>query len=368
MERTIPKNVRQIGNVSDSTKVYMEDYVDTFLNQLCEKVDDSQAGAFLVGEVVKQEGQEHVYIHGAVKMKETKLENNEIVIDGEIWKSACEDCKTYFGEGEILGWYLAGGGQPPTLVEHCKKIHQKWFKKENSIFIRRDVVEKEDQFYTYKYNDLMELSGHYIYYEKNPSMQNYMITTRKKIGVTPSEAFEDRAAKDFRAIIQEKMEHGNHKPVNKLTYAASTFLVLVVLVIGITTINNYDKMQSVQSSLDTISQSVMKEDEPTETASADYKLIQNTAAEDTQEETTKGSGKDKTKSGDDEDDAVAANGTVINPEDMASGDIYVVEKGDTLATISKKVYGDISHVDAICKTNGLQDGNLIYIGQKLLLP
>ena len=34
MEQQFPKNVRQIGNVSDSPKIYVEDYVDTFLNQL----------------------------------------------------------------------------------------------------------------------------------------------------------------------------------------------------------------------------------------------------------------------------------------------------------------------------------------------
>ena len=27
MERQLPKNVRQIGNVSDSPKIYVEDYV-----------------------------------------------------------------------------------------------------------------------------------------------------------------------------------------------------------------------------------------------------------------------------------------------------------------------------------------------------
>ena len=28
MERQLPKNVRQIGNVSDNPKIYVEDYVD----------------------------------------------------------------------------------------------------------------------------------------------------------------------------------------------------------------------------------------------------------------------------------------------------------------------------------------------------
>ena len=49
-------------------------------------------------------------------------------------------------------------------------------------------------------------------------------------------------------------------------------------------------------------------------------------------------------------------------------DFYIVEKGDTLDSISIKIYGDASHVEAICKMNGLTDGNLIFIGQKLLLP
>ena len=53
---------------------------------------------------------------------------------------------------------------------------------------------------------------------------------------------------------------------------------------------------------------------------------------------------------------------------MTDKDYYVVQKGETLAGISKKLYGDTSYVKAICKMNGLSDGNLIYIGKKLLLP
>ena len=54
MERQIPKNVRQIGNVSDSPKIYVEDYVDTFFLQLSEKSEKEKQpeGAFLIGEDV----------------------------------------------------------------------------------------------------------------------------------------------------------------------------------------------------------------------------------------------------------------------------------------------------------------------------
>ena len=71
-------------------------------------------------------------------------------------------------------------------------------------------------------------------------------------------------------------------------------------------------------------------------------------------------------------DEVAAQGTVPETstiqEELSEDDYYVVKKGDTLDSISVKLYGDASHVTAICKMNGLSDGNLIYIGQKLLLP
>ena len=34
MENKFPKNVRQIGNVSDSPKIYVEDYVVSYIKQM----------------------------------------------------------------------------------------------------------------------------------------------------------------------------------------------------------------------------------------------------------------------------------------------------------------------------------------------
>ena len=53
MENRFTKNVRQIGNVSDTPKIYVEDYVDTFLSQICENTDEEPVGAFLVGRIVR---------------------------------------------------------------------------------------------------------------------------------------------------------------------------------------------------------------------------------------------------------------------------------------------------------------------------
>ncbi len=109
--------------------------------------------------------------------------------------------------------------------------------------------------------ELMQIGGHYVYYEKNAAMQSYMITARKKIGVTPSEVVEDKAAKDFRNLVKERFEAQEQKKTSRLTYVASVFLVIVVLIMGVTTLNNYGKMKSVQSSLEFIRNSIMKQGE-----------------------------------------------------------------------------------------------------------
>lgn len=47
---------------------------------------------------------------------------------------------------------------------------------------------------------------------------------------------------------------------------------------------------------------------------------------------------------------------------------YEVEHGDTLYTISQKIYGDASRVEKICEINDISDPDKISEGQKIILP
>ena len=91
MERQLPKNVRQIGNVSDNPKIYVEDYVDTYLNQLREKAREQPVGVILTGELLKLEDENAVFVSGAVQMKEVKTNGTDIEITDEIMKEAKEE-------------------------------------------------------------------------------------------------------------------------------------------------------------------------------------------------------------------------------------------------------------------------------------
>lgn len=47
---------------------------------------------------------------------------------------------------------------------------------------------------------------------------------------------------------------------------------------------------------------------------------------------------------------------------------YEVEQGDTLYTISRKIYGDLSRVEKICEMNQITDPDKIRSGQRIILP
>lgn len=141
--------------------------------------------------------------------------------------------------------------------------------------------------------------------------------------------------------MQTKMVQQEKKQINKWAYGLGTFLTLVILIIGVTTINNYDRMRSVQSAVEAISHSIAGEEEVQAKEAGER-------PKEKQEEKTKAQ--------------------VPEEQHKYDNGFYIVEKGDTLEKISRKAYGDVKHIEAISKMNGLENGNLIYIGQKLLLP
>ena len=180
MKRQLPKYVRQIGNVSDKVKIYIEDYVDTFFNHLCENAEQEMMGAFLIGEIVHEDESDYIYVYGAVKIKELITQGKEFIIEDSAWENAYETRKEFFGDADILGWFVAGDEQYLEMNHSIQKNQQKYFPDELSLFVTKNIRDREEKYYIYKCHNMMECTEHYIYYENNVEMQNYMISPRKK--------------------------------------------------------------------------------------------------------------------------------------------------------------------------------------------
>lgn len=377
----LPKNVRQIGEPEDKRKIYIEDYVVTYLRKISrEELLDNRA-AVLLGHSEWMEGIPYLFIQSAIALKETTT------FTDEVWADIYATIKEYFEKQDILGWFLSMPGVCSDLDEKLLKTHISQFGGVDKILMIADPIEGDEDFYAYENGKLTRQKGYCIFYERNEAMQRYMVEMGDGEGVDAREEFDDRATRTFRTMIQEKKDASGQRRVMTFLYTASTFLVMVVLVIGITLINNYEKMEGLELTLSEISQSLEKQEEQAAEvyvqAEPDPELAEAVAAEnaaegadkqDTAEETEGESQEQDEPSGDTETPVEAEEESQSVQQEALGRNIveipesYTVQKGDTLLAISRKIYGRDDKIAEICRLNGIRDSNHILVGQKLLLP
>lgn len=90
-----------------------------------------------------------------------------------------EECKQFFEEGELIGWFVVRDDAEKAPGNSTVKLHKKSFPKKNTVFIICDPQEKEETYYVHKMNDLMEIGGHYTYYEKSVYAGLYDLESKK---------------------------------------------------------------------------------------------------------------------------------------------------------------------------------------------
>lgn len=399
----LPKNVRQIGDPEDRRKIYIEDYVITYLRRLAGEETLNSRVAILLGHTEQMDGLPYLFIRGAVGLKKLEYTENGIPFTDEIWAEVYGAMKEYFADLDILGWYLSLPGYPMELGPELLKIHVNYFGGVDKVLLVSDSSDEAADFFAYENGKLTRQRGYTIFYERNEAMQRYMIETGDGESIDEKEHFEDRAIKSFRTIVQEKREASGQKRVMTFLYMASTFLVMVVLVIGITLINNYEKMTGLETALRELTDSLEQQDTELKAAYADLGQAEDgtaqdgTAAEENRVGTTvedaesdgKTSAPEQADSADlaeatEEADNAAdsqeqGNTQAESADDTAAApatseavtstpESYTVRKGDTLLKISRRIYGRDDEIDAICSLNGIEDSDRILEGQKLLLP
>lgn len=265
----LPKNIRQIGTTDDKFKVYVEDYVVTFLNQLTQKDLSKIRVAILMGDSVVSDSR-YLFISGAIYVEEMIVDGEGIHFTDNVWNKIYENVKAYFDTLEIVGWYLSIPGFPIEINADITKVHINQFAGNGKVLIMKEPMEGEEGFFYYENGTMKQLGGYYIYYERNNDMQTYMIDHRDKSEreeeLRKEEAEINVATRQFRSIVQEKQEEIHKRKMTSFMYTVSSVLVMIVLVIGITMMNNYDKMNDMEKSLAILTKNSIQKEMEGETA------------------------------------------------------------------------------------------------------
>lgn len=346
----LPKNIRQIGLPEEKKKIYIEDYVVTYMNQLALEYPNRQSAAILLGFYTKQKDTQLTFINGAIGIPSAKVDEDQVSFDSYLWEEIYETIRKYFQNSEIVGWFLTRPGKSLGINEKITKIHVDQFPgKEKTLFLM-DPLDKEDAFFIYENGKLTRQHGYYIYYERNEDMQSYMVEQGK------GKATEDmlEAAHVHKEIPKHQrlninQEKGKKTRGGKMKIVGTVVAAMALVVVGMNVMNLFlDKPSSQTVSGNTISE--------TKT----IKVTEHAIQADNVIETSFEMKETESLLFEDAEDSVTAN--------VNTGIRYTVREGDTLANICIGLYNSQDYVDVICEMNDIEDPDVIYEGMILELP
>ena len=412
----IPKNVMQIGTGSPNVKLYMEDYVHTFLER-CQGKETCLA----FGQQEEKDGIRYYLIYGVEKETDFRRGNFP-----------------YFQKLERIG-----------------KIE----KKEAAV-----------RFWTVRGEEI-QIGGYFIFYEQNEEMQAYMIAEREQNrpaaveeervmeaisarrekrkaeaaadaarGITASRASAPNTASGRKTMLSRlgalkaaaptlnaasrKTAFGTAYQVRlgstgalfpKLCRIGCLVLLLVLVGTALTSVNQYPDMKAVSALLAGAVRNTKNETENTSPGL----IVEETVGWNSSDEMAQSAALDEATQADDAtgaantamDGEVTDNRTADNvmtdnvtadsatadsqnavatdadaesstarqsasasdsfpqvQEALAHPESYQVQKGDSLIAISRRFYGTDEKVIEICRLNNIKDPNQIQPGQNILLP
>lgn len=379
----IPVNTRTIGAPEGIYILYLEDYVHTFIKKILSDTTDTEyrmeknthPPIALYGRSVEENGRYRLVVSGAA------------ALDGGSDKMQQLN-GTYFPSCTCIGTAYAGLNKDAGL------------RLELTLNNRKVIL---DDFY--------------IYYDQNEEMQNYLIdwnTDKEKhrdrerfLSSSPEPGTRIRNDVDD-AVRLGRIAQAYNREEAKVSFMWNVMNVLClgfvvcVMAYGIISINNYNKMQNMQASLDYclefIAENTSLKLQSAPASAAVQQEMQTPAPEAVQqgtqppdEETWQGTQAaeegtpvqqemqtdpenfSQPEAGPVQDEnQQAQTQTPAEPDGQTAAaqpsQYYIVRRGDTLRTISYNIYGDYSYVDAICQLNQIENPNNILYGQKLLLP
>ncbi|MBO6016359.1 MAG: LysM peptidoglycan-binding domain-containing protein [Lachnospiraceae bacterium] len=270
---SLPRNIRQIGEAGKERKVYIEDYVMTYIKQLSMYGRSKEDALILLGACEQIEETSCFFVSGALKVAEIASPLYSVHFAKETWNRACEEAMTFFPMLHILGWALISDDADFSSGYRVKATQEAYFHDSEPVFIEYIKAEKEEQVFLYQYGRMNKQGGHYIYYDKNDAMQNYMVS-KKDVFAWEEDEQMDQATRQFRMMVQEKKEKKRRQRMNLFLYTVAAMLALVVVLTGFTMLGNYEKMQNMEQVLFGIAQQTEERQQDPGVVDLDEKLGQ----------------------------------------------------------------------------------------------
>jgi LysM repeat protein len=368
----IPSNIKQIGSIAEGTKVYVEDYVSTYSMQYAVSDKCKEKVAVLVGRCEKRDDEDVIFISGIIQGQYATRRNSMTVLTEKSWQYIEKQMELYFKDCEIVGWMYVQPGFEDYINDNITSFQTENADRGLRLLYLSDPQEGISSFYMWdKEGKVFSiLKGYIIYYDKNEGMHEYMLENKlKPINPKPELEMperEDAGAKARKSTqtVQKRQPKPTPKPVRgnaeqvkmiNLLGGASFVMLVVCMIMGAGLIQNGERLSEIESRMNRL-QADFDGTKSVFAAQSEQTTLQIT------ETTTMPTTSQQTTS------AQPVN-TTDEPQTQkqAEAETYIVQSGDTLINISKKIYGTAEKVDEIRQLNNISESRIV-AGEELKLP
>lgn len=385
----LPKNITQIGEANPHCKIYVEDYVTSYIKQLNQHAGDKTMAVGLYGERKEEDGITYLFFYGACRLHFLQKECRHL--SQAVQQEAEKQRKKYFPEYEFLGYSLLDGemveGFHVCQQDVCRYIEgyaQFYVKNDRMLALMLDERQEEakpEEFNQEKYNVVKRRQE-----ERRIQADKKFSLFSGRRDARPQERQEDTAPN----ISLRSM---------RLTAAAVFGLLCIV---GISSMLDGEKINELQTAagrfFDELSRQQLPDDDVAQvvnnsvqvgTIVTEDKLTNAILKENA--EAGAASGAQDSKPGATPEPASEPTPEPTprptpeptpqptpeptpqptpepTPEPSPEPVSYTVQKGDTLIGICIRKYGSDARVAEVCSLNHILNPDNIQEGQRILLP
>ena len=388
----LPKNVTQIGESDRSCKIYVEDYVMSYMKQMNRLAEDKEMAVALYGKCTMEQGVTYLFVYGACKLDFLQREVRHL---SQAHLQEIERLRRrYFNQCEFVGYLLLNG-------EMIEGIH------------------------IYEQGCCRYVKGYACFYEKNDDMLAYMLDNRAEeakpeyVAREKYEAVQMRREEQKAAELQPRETESNisarevthkalEKKMNGMRFAAAGMFVLLCMISIVTIqsegvdgafvtkikkglqgigIGQTQKESSMEAMGDDIANTLVAEEQLTEAILEENRTQGDLVAVQGQDvvNATPVPTENPTPVPTEVPTPVpteiptpvptevptpipTAVPTPIPVQSQEVVNTYIIREGDNLIGISMRLYGTEDYVKQICELNHISNPDNIQIGQKILLP
>ncbi len=440
----LPKNLIQMGKPDRTHKIFVEDYIISYIKEWNRESDGQPAGIALYGQVYKESNYKYYFMYGASRIE--GLDRRGPYLSQSDREEINNVGNRYFEEYSFLGWCIVREELPETIFldTRGKAIEVNGYacffeKNESMLNFMLEMDEREKRCARQAENNPENAVIDNAWADASPAAQDGQAD-----GQTETNAFQGEYGGNYRSLPLEnriaaakrasdknaasektasykKKNRQMIKHLERMKIAAAAMFT-VLCVIGITTINDPDKIEEMQVAarqvITDLSQQKIPDAENDNALTANGSAhtagsatngtgITGTTVAATGGNTATASGTPTTANGANttggntataNDNAPATNATgtsgtttgnsadVTPPDAFPTGTngtttgttgttqtatqptSYTIMRGDTLNAICRRKYGDLGMVKQVCELNGIKNPNNIEVGQTILLP